>query len=202
MADAGSKINIFFEASGGTAPTGWTETFWSDRTDLKALLLAVRQQYIPKRRDLLGVGARLQAIRVSNIPPNRVSYVYFTQAKEGNGTLFDNAGPDDYDPTQVDLLWRLQTVGGKRRQFYMSGLPDSVTDQIQDQGVTGAFVNSAAVKQWQTAVQAIPMGIRFKTADGPPPVFAWDQITDFIPVMIRNRKRGRPFELFRGRRLA
>lgn len=202
MADAASKVTIFFEASGGTAPTGWTENFWSFQADLPTLIDQVVKQYVPKRAALLGVGCKIQSVRVSTNPLSRVTQVRFIVGKAGEPSVFTTSPADDYDPTQVDLLCRATTAQGKRRQLWVGGLPDSQTDQLLSQGITGAFTTSPTWKQYVAAIQASQLLLRFKLTNGPPPTFGADPITDVQPIMVRNRKRGRPFDLFRGRRIA
>lgn len=202
MPDAAVKVNIFFKASGGTAPTGWTETYWSTITDLKDNLDNAEKIYVPKRAALLGVGASIQFLRCSKVPPNRVTQVRFLNGKQGDPSLFTTSPADDYDPTQVDLLCRVTDTAGKRRQMWIAGLPDSQTDQLLAQGITGAFTSSPSWKQFVKAVLDCGFCIRSKLTNGPPPTFAANQISTIDPVMVRNRKKGRPFELFRGRRLA
>jgi hypothetical protein len=205
MPDAASKVTVFFEAQGGTAPTGWTENWWSSQADLPTIVNSFIANYVPARTPLLGVGARIQSVRATLVqtPAARVSYVEFLPGiKSGEGNLFTNSPADDYDPTQVDLLIRMSNLAGKHRQFWLGGLPDSQTDQLLQQGITGAFINSPAYKQWIAAIGRMPIGIRYKTSSGPPATYAFATLTTFLPIMVRNRKRGRPFYLFRGRRLA
>jgi len=199
MADAASKVNIFFEATGGTAPTGWTETFWSSQGNLETAVLDCVNKYVPKRKELLGVGATVQAVRATSIPPNRLSFIEFIVGeKDRQGVYWSAQSGGQYDPTQVDLLVRAQTADGHRRQIWLAGLPDEVTSQLVEQGVRGAFINGALYKQWAGAIRAMPYGIRWKSGAGP--VYTFSPITQIQPIMVRNRKRGRPFFLFRGRR--
>jgi len=201
MADAASRISIFFEASGGTAPTGWTETFWSSQGDLETAVLDCINKYVPKRKELLGVGARVQAVRATSIPSTRLSFIQFiTGEKDGTGGIWSADSGGQYDPTQVDLLLRAQTADGHRRQIWLAGLPDEVTSQLIQTGVKAPFVSGASFKQWLGAIRSIPYGIRWKS--GPGPVYTFSPITQIFPIMVRNRKRGRPFYLFRGRRSA
>lgn len=201
MADAVSKVNIFFEAEGSVTPTGWTETFYSQQPDLSVLVAQAVDTYVPARRQLLGQGAEIKYVRVSNVPPNRSTFISYMTGKQGLPNIFTNSPADDYDPTQVDLLVRMQTTSGKRRQFWMGGLPDSVTDTGQESGVRGAFTSSSAWKSWVRAIGDLNWGIRFQIAAGPPKVYSFEPMLYFIPVASRRRARGRPFNLFRGRKL-
>lgn len=203
LPDAGSKVTIFFTSQGGTAPTGWTENFYLLGGPSQVALQNIVNTYIPKRADMLGVGAQIESLRISAVPPSRVTFVQFLVGAQGQGKTFSNAGPDDFDPTQVDLLCRIQTAEGKRRQFWIAGLPDSQTDQLLAQGVRGAFINSPAFKQFAKAMVDSGFCVRWRNNPGVlPAAFSATPIQTVQPIMIRNRKRGRPFDLFRGRRLA
>jgi len=199
MADAASKVQVFFEASGGTVPVGWSETFWSSQGQLETIVRDVVTKYVPKRKELLGVGARVQAVKATSVPATRLSYIEFlATGKDGTGQVFSSSPEENYDPTQVDLLIRAQTADNHRRQFWLAGLPDSVTNQLLNQGVKGAFINSPLFKQVITAITTVPFGIRWKSGAGP--VYTFSPIITMFPIMVRNRKRGRPFFLFHGRR--
>jgi len=202
MADANTKITIFFTAQGGTAPTGWTENFWTIGTNLQNTLTECIQNYIKPRATLLGKGAQIEYVRVSNVPPNRLTRIQYLFLEQGLPTLFTSSPADDYDPVQVDLLWRFEDALGHRRQAWMGGLPDSVTDSLLAEGIKAAFVFSPACKAWQKAISTLGYGIRSIQTHGTPNIYQYSPIVNFIPIMIRNRKRGRPFDLFRGRRLA
>jgi hypothetical protein len=193
---------ILFQAQGGTAPTGWTETYWSGTANLQVSVDAAVNSYVPKRAALLGLGARIQAVKATSIPSNRSSFLRFLVGKEGDANLFTAGDADAYDPTQVDLLCRVETANFKRRSLWIAGLPDSVTNQLLATGITGAFTASPAWKQFVAAIQNTGFQIRYKDTNGPPPTYMASEITRVQPIMVRNRKRGRPFFLFRGRRNA
>jgi hypothetical protein len=203
MADAVSKATIFFQSSGGTVPTGWTETFWS-QADFQSLLTTIVNTYIPARKQLLGVGAVIKYVRGVKVqtPAARVSSIKYLFGNQGVGSIYTSSPADDYDPTQVDLLVRAETAAGKRRQFWIGGIPDSQTDSLKAQGINAPYVTGGTWTQFVTALQACGFCIRFITAHGTPNTYDSDFITKLTPVMVRKRNRGRPFNLFRGRRLA
>jgi len=200
MADAASKVTILFEAQGGDAPTGWTETFWSSEANLKTVVDTCLKKYVPKRAVLLGIGAKVFAVKATSVPTTRLSRVEFVTGKTGISNLFTRSPDDNYDPTQVDLLCKVQDAAGHRRQLWLGGLPDSTTDQIKEQGINGDFIAQPCFKQYVQAILDVGYQIRYKTSNGPPKVYAAAAIEDVQPVMVRNRKRGRPFFLYRGRR--
>lgn len=198
VGDVHSKINIFLTSQGGTAPTGWTETFWSQDADLNNQI-KLAKDYALVRAKLLGIGAQVEYLRVSNFPANRVTQIYYMQGNAGT-SKFEGAAFTT-DPTQVDLLVRMQTDPGKRRSFWMCGLPDIFTNQLIQQGIEGAFLSDASFKAWVATIKANKWCIRFLTGKNPN-TYKCDQVVQFTPIMVRNRKKGRPFDLFRGRKLA
>lgn len=199
MADALTRVQIFFNASGAVVPTGWTETYYSAVSDMETLKQSVRTVYVPARKQLLGFGAVIQAIRVGKIPPTRITKVYYTTGKEGQGNIFDTP-EEGYDPTSTDMLIRMESADGHRRQMWLSALPDEVTDTTQENGIKLAYTTSPQWKTWVKAIVTIGLGIRFQVTPKPEQTFGFLPITDVIPVMIRKRSRGRPFFLFRGRK--
>jgi len=202
MADAQSKITVFFHGAGTSVSTGWTETFWSSEANLQVAVTECKRKYIPRRKELLGNGATITHVRATSVPSTRLSYIEFIRGKDGEGNFFTKRPSDDFDPTQVDLLCRLQTANGHRRQLWLGGLPDSVTDTIVAQGIDAAFISSPLFKQLGAAIVDLQYAIRWKMKDGSAISYHATPITEVFPIMVRNRKRGRPFFLFRGRRTA
>lgn len=200
MPDAASRVTIAYESSGGTVPTGWTETFYSETADLDILISDARTLYLPSRVSLLGKGAVAKFIRASHIPPDRKTKVVQLGGKQGENQSLTDSARDAYDPTQVDLLYRLRDADGHARQFWLAGLPDRYTDQLVAQGVDAGFLNGPAFKQFSDAILNARFLIRWKNSSGVPTPYLATRIVSCDPVMIRNRKRGRPFRLFRGRR--
>jgi hypothetical protein len=198
MADAASKVTVFFKGTQGPVAVGWTENWWTSQANLKTAVEKVIDDYVPKRKELIGVGAEIQAVRATSVPTTRLSYLQFiTGDKDGKGVLFSSAEEDMVDPAQVDLLVRAQTADGHRRQFWIGGLPDSITRTQRNQGVSPRFISEPAIKQVFNVIKAIPFGIRWKSGAGP--VYTFSPITELFPIMVRNRKRGRPFFPFHGR---
>ena len=202
MPDAQSKVTIFFNGAGKSVSTGWTETFWSSEANLQVAVTDCKRTYVPRRKELLGVGATITHIIAPSIPTTRLSYIEFLRGKDGEGQLFTTSPRDDFDPTQVDLLLRMQTANGHRRQLWLGGLPDSVTDTLLAQGIEAAFTSAPVFKQLVAAIVGLQYAVRYKATNGPPPTYLATPITEVFPIMVRNRKRGRPFFLFRGRRTA
>lgn len=205
MADANTKVSIFFETFGKKTNTGWTETFYmNSASPLDQISFNVRRGYIPARVNLLGIGARAKYLRISNIPPNRSSFVEYLTGGKGEGTYYIHDVIDDFDPTQNDLLLRMQTAqvnGAKRRSFWLAGLPDEVTDTGQETGVKPTFISDGNWGKFVKAIFDMQFLIRYVESKGPPKVYKADPIAFIVPVETRKRNRGRPFNQFRGKKL-
>lgn len=202
MATVAQKLVFFYEAVGGTSCVGWTETFYTPAVGFdKAIQQA--KFYMKSRHSLLGNGAMAVAVRVSNVPNTRQTQIYFFEGKEGVPDIFTSPPGDDFDPVQVALVVRLEDAAGDKRVFWLDGLPDSVTHTLVAQGVDGTFVNSPVFKQVLDNV--ITLGWEMQVVNKPvtdPKTFTYPPIVKAKAVMVRNRKRGRPFFLYRGRRVA
>lgn len=198
MADAASKITVFFKGTQGPVAVGWTENWWMSQGNLETAVNDVISEYVPKRKDLLGFGAAIQAVRAVSVPSTRLSFLQFIPGgKDGTGQVFSSPETDAMDPAQVDLLVRAQTADGHRRQFWIGGLPDAQTKTILLQGVSSLYIESPLFKQVMGIIRKLPFGIRWKSGAGP--TYTFSPITQLFPLMVRNRKRGRPFFPFHGR---
>lgn len=198
----GSKIIIRFEASGGATPTGWSETWYSAQADITVVANQDVLPYVKARAQLLGIGAHVESATVSQYPATRITRVYYFQGSVGYPPSLLQSPQDDYDPTQVDLLLRIEDTSGHRRQLWLGGLPDSQTDQLKAQGMSASFLVGPLMTQYVKAIKTAGWGVRSLYLVGPPKVYTFNPVQYVQPIMIRNRKRGRPFELFHGRRLA
>ncbi len=204
MADAASKLNFFFTTSGPNPNSGWTETFYlpSGMSASQSLLNQVVSAYVPARAALLGAGASMMYARITNLPPNRISFVQYLNNKQGASQYGNPIQPQDYDLSSLDLLVRMQDGIGKRRSFWMGGLPDSYTDTGLQQGIQGGFVSGPAWKQWINTIGQLQFQLRSIEMKGPPKVYQANPIVQIVPIYTRKRNRGRPFGQPRGRRLA
>lgn len=215
MPDAPIKNTFFFKTAGAPVDTGWTETWWSFHASLDLAEVAARQ-YAGRRSDLLGFGASMLAWRGTLNPaafgpgaiPKRITKVYFFTGTEGISTTYKAQGSDDFDPAHEDLLLRIQATVALvpqqivvHRSAFLSGIPDSQTDQLKKQGVNAPYVNDATWKQFVRQLTTIPYYSRIKDVANPGKFLAY-AISDVQPIMVRHRNRGRPFFQFRGRRLA
>jgi hypothetical protein len=197
MASPGpTKVTIFFATQGGTVPVGWTET-WYDLSTFLPGALSNAKKYIGVRKNLLGKGAKITFIRVTDTANLRFTNVYQVPESEGIGSTYVNSPADDFDQAHEDLLVRVEAGAGNRRSWFISGLPDSQTDQLKVKGMDAAFVDGPLIGLVYGVILANNWAIRI----GKKPNFTYPAITSFVARMVRNRKRGRPFDLFRGKRL-
>lgn len=198
---ANGKITFFFEGS-GPAKTGWTET-WYTSDDSFLTMGALADSYLLPRRGLLGPGAEIKYWRTESTDPakKRSTRVRFMTGTEGKPYFYTSSPADDFDPSQSDLLLRIDgnDSGGvtARRSLMLAGIPDSQTDQLKAQGINAPYVTNGIWTGFSTFVKGA-----FLIRKGKSPTFSYIPIVNVQPIMMRNRKRGRPFELFRGRRLA
>lgn len=194
-----AKLTIFFAASGGRGvpPTGWTETWYKVENDYKNALGAAIT-YAKARKEILGFKASILGVRVSDAILKRETLVSQLSESGGTSTIYTNDN-DQHDPTQVDLLIRVEASENFRRSWFLAGLPDSVTEQLKEQGVNAPFLNGPPIKKVYTTMFDQGFCIRRKDP-AVPGTFILSPITSLIPRMVRNRKRGRPFDLFHGLR--
>ncbi len=205
MADAKAKVNFFFQTSGPNPNSGWTETFYLPAavgTVSQSLLSQIVASYVPARAALLGAGASMAYARITNIPPNRISYIQYLNAKQGASQFGNPIQPQDYDLASLDLLVRMQDNQGKRRSYWMGGLPDSYTDTGLQQGIQAEFISGNAWMNWVAAIKQNQFQLRSIDTKGPPVVYQANPIAQVVPIYTRKRNRGRPFGQPRGRRLA
>lgn len=201
MAFTQAKMTIFFGASGGRGvpPTGWSETWYTRDTSYDATLKSA-EKYCKVRKQLLGKSAFLIGARVSDAIVKRDTLITELQGEDQTTSSYFTGDGDIHDPTQVDLLVRVEGGPFYRRSWFVSGLPDSVTDQAKEFGVTNFFTALPLWKQLLKVMTDQRFCIRAKDRDNPNQKILVD-ITNIIPRMVRNRKRGRPFDLFHGARV-
>lgn len=202
MAQVARKLVFFYEANGSSSSVGWTETFYLPVGTFDDAIKRAKA-YMQNRHSLLGNGAHAVAVRVSNVPNTRQTQIYFFQGKEGDPDIFTSPPGDDFDPTQVALVVRMEDAAGDKRVFWVDGLPDSVTHTLVAQGIDGVYIASPIFKN--TIQSIIDQGFCLQVVNKPvamPKTYTYPAITKGQTIMVRNRKRGRPFFLYRGRRVA
>jgi len=209
MAQTRGKITVIFQHRPtsttnqiGSLPSGWTETWYTPwPSGSYTALLALAKGYVAVRKEMLGVGAFVEAVRVSDDEVFRDSLWYeFLKQKENSSSIFTTPVTDGVDVPWTDLMCRVEAGPFKRRTFWVAGLPDEVTETWVTQGVDPTFVFS---KAWVALVNYIIANFSERVAVRPattPPTFTLQGITNIIPRQVRIRKKGRPFGLLRGLR--
>lgn len=188
------KVTVFFESE----KFGWTESYY--RTDLTlSSLITKGKDLVNARRQLLGSGASITAIRASiAFPSTKVSSVLVIHSPNGDSAIFPGKKNVADDP-DLSVLVRYNTVGGKRSMKHFSGVPDYLFDRTlpQDFDVTDPLWTAAFVA-YQNYIRGESWGIAVKGREGK--VFDGFANVDFVRV--RRKNRGRVFGLPVGRRTA
>lgn len=196
-----AKFTFLFQAAGAaqTVPVGWSETLYRTQlgpnTDQNAGLA-----YVGIRKQILGDGAACIAMRYAQLDNPRAGIIRSLTEAEGTPTPSSPFGKYAYDPAQWDMLFAFRNPGlGYKRPFFLAGVPDYFTDQFKAKGMDAAFLNGAKMNDW---IQELTAGgwcwyPKDRTAPNPKPRILMP-ITQVTPRMMRARKRGRPFFLFRG----
>lgn len=196
-----AKGTVFFQAVGGSVPVGWTETWYTADSNQDALISNL-VNYVKVRKQLLGAGASIIAVRAADDTVPRATKIQEIVGNAGIGTIYNAIPADAFDPLQSDLLVRISAGVAAHRNFFLAGIPDSQDNQLDQAGINPAFIGNAAWKDW---INFITVGSNFRIRFQPvphviPAQYALTTITDAVPRMMRKRNRGRPFFLFRGRR--
>lgn len=203
------KFTVFFESTGGTTPVGWTESFYTnDSPNAGGLIVCLQtaKDYVGVRKDLLGANCLVQSVRTTpaktdtTAVANRISQSYFFQGTQGTpaGNI---PALGSFAPSQNDLFALIRSIAGYKRPMFLSGFPTKIIDTAIQQGVVPFFTALPQFTQWAGFIIAKGLQIRHK-APSPSTSLTYDQAIQVVPEDLRKRNRGRPFRLFRGRRLA
>lgn len=206
------RINFFFEDMAAVRHVGWSEVIWARATG-GTLQTALENAKVlaTLRANLLGPGYQLSVIRASKedrFRDSRVAQVNYI-GKLGSFAPADDEG----DFASSCVLVRMEGDDNDRRQMWLSGIPDSlqtINKQITDPGWLQKF------NLWKLEVQtswsyfglvkdpATNKAPKRVLNPAPPPKYVVRpmRLYDITNVFIREystRKRGRPFDLYRGR---
>jgi hypothetical protein len=163
----------------------------------------VADAYVKVRVPLLGNGAFIKAYRISSLDPalKRLTQIKFMQGDAGTPRTSSQS-----DPSQVDLLVRLKAdASPAARNLWLSGLPDAYTNQLVAQGMEATFLFAGPFKKYLGFLTDPANALAIRAEVKPrtdPRTYQAIPIRQAEPIMIRKKDRGRPFNLFRGRRLA
>jgi len=206
-----SKLTVAFESTGGITPCGWSESFYSDleATNLDSLqaVLDLGYAYTQIRKQLLGTNVKITFIRATPAKATkpeattRISQVYFLKGNEGVPSS-PPIPPATFEPSQMDLFVLMRTFQGHHRPFFLSGMPQGYINTAAATGVEAFFVTNPAFTQWSAFIIAKRLYLRHTTTPMGVITYNYEKITKVVPEDLRKRNRGRPFRLFRGRKLA
>lgn len=151
---ARNRAIFFFEDDAGY---GWSEGIYNQGADLTTTLAnAVR--LLPLRVRLLGTGARLTMIRVSDDEVKRDSRVYIVPPGDQANTATHS---DPHDNANLCILLRLEASDPiARRSLYLRGFADKYC-------ASGVFAPdaafTAAFNRWKAAIKADNWALKIKT---------------------------------------
>jgi hypothetical protein len=114
-----NRITYFFTNNNGA---GWSETYYTNAPTL-GLALAAGKVLLPARVGLLGRGAVLRFIRVSDDLIARDSQIYPVPVTDGE-VKQRSAGDADIANNCVDV--RIEATDLKRRTLFLRGIPDGI----------------------------------------------------------------------------
>jgi hypothetical protein len=207
------RITFFFEDFQAVRHVGWSEIIWLNTTggDLLAAVETARV-LATLRAQLLGPGYQLSVIRASKegvFRDSRVLQVNYT----GKPGPFSPSG-EEGDFASSAVLIRMEADDKDRRQMWLSGAPDSLQtinsnitdpDWLQKFKKWGAEITGQYAYFGLTKDAATNKAPKKTLNPTPPPKYVVRpmQLYNITKVILREystRKRGRPFDLYRGRR--
>lgn len=211
------RCTFFFEDVGASRHVGWSEVLWQATADPNLSNGLAKATALAKlRAKLMGQDILLQYVRLSHEGVYRDSLVY--QAALSGSSVSNKGGailtPADF--ASSCLLLRMESGDKARRSMYLSGNPDGVqiiTSLPTDPEWMRSFQNwkTEVVANWayfglvkDPATNKAPKRV---VNPSPPPKYTPrpQQLYPISNVIVRSystRKRGRPFDLYRGRRKA
>jgi hypothetical protein len=186
------KLTVFFQQG----IHGWSEN-WYLPTNLFTYqtALTLGQQYVAQRVTMLGAGASITYLRVSDDTVKNDSMVKVITSKDGASTA-PNSG--DYVAEDANTALVVRCEGGPlhRRSWEVHGLLDSAISTLFPLGFNPGDPSITAltkVGQWLVNNQFC---FKVKTA---PNTYVAQPITSVQPVRVGSRKTGRPFGVSVGR---
>jgi len=183
---------------------GWTETYWSAAASYD-LLLQIGKSIATRRADLLGIGARLIGLRVSDDDIVREALVHRFAEDEGQTRLWTDANAygasNAWDA--IRIRWDLGDEPPFARSIkHLRGVPKGVINPSKFRGLdvdAGGF--NGAVDKWIAYMKKISVGIKVKNPGSLPTPFIVKALHTFTYIRAVKKNTGRVFDLDRGRAL-
>lgn len=120
------KLTLIFNAE----RRGWTESFYMDYSSYATADVAA-QALLEKRIPLLGIGAKVEAYRLSDIAVAGDALLYTPPVNN----VINNQTQLVRDVPEVAALARIQATDNYRRQLWLRGIPDDWASWNQTVGV-------------------------------------------------------------------
>lgn len=120
----GLKISIMFQLGN----TGWSETHYRNDSLAGFNMQTFSNTLFQKRRAMLSPQVKIVAIRVSDLANPRQVKVLPLNWSGSYAQGFSGLGPNDSDFSFVSVMAKMGTADGFRRNVYLRGVPDIVTD--------------------------------------------------------------------------
>lgn len=204
------KATLLFVARNFPVPFGWSESIYlqtAGLTDSDAKVL----DYVATRRMALGNGASVYAYRLSDVnltlgAKHQRNGVTRTLSTGQGDSPYNQSEYQAYDASSTSILVRcFDAARTHSRQFWITGMPDGWTTTLAKLGLEAGISTLPAlsgVLKWLSAPGNAQIKSNIIASPGPPPVFTYFPIGFCQLRMVRSRKRGRPFDLLRGKRSA
>lgn len=194
------RVNFMFESTKSVRPVGWSEVLWFQSVGLDLLtVMPVAEELAQARANLLGSGYVIKAVRLSKEGIFRDSRLSQNAPFLPPSSFVSSAGDGDFACASLSV--RMESDDLNRRFMWMSGIPDSVQKITNLPNDPLWLVFWAGWKQKLIAKWSY-FGLQ-KQANGHPVVPHVKVLYPIATVMANEpsqRKRGRPFKLYRGRK--
>jgi hypothetical protein len=170
---------------------GWSETYYVEAPDQTAALTFL-QAIKDARRDLMSSQYQAVYMRISNPNIRGDAYIFDVPPAQAPGTIDKNGLPPE-----MAAEVRSETVDGQHTIRYLHGLAidQATTGHEIDPAVNGWAANFVAYENVVVAHTAL------WTKDLVTHAFVLKAIADLRFKKVRSRHVGRPFGLYRGRRV-
>lgn len=185
-----AKATMFLEDDSGA---GWSESFYCTAANLNAAQTLI-DTFIPDAMDCRPASVACVYARVSDVAV-RGDSLLSTLPFPVPGTYVLPTGATQMEPGAAVLVQLFASATVKGHWFFRGG-PSSILQGREF--VTGTTWDAAFGLAAATLIASFQ--IRHKTSPGPPPVYAYTNMTSVTPERGTTRRVGRPFGLPVGRR--
>lgn len=172
---------------------GWTENWWVAGSTADGVASTWESAVTPSRLALLLDTCKILTTRACNVDHPRDSA--FNNTHAGSGTISHSAQSPDA-PWSALLIRRDVATNNLFGHIFMRGIPQTIfVGRVYTPGSGYGVTFDANLLSYKTALISNTALLR----KGPPP-YTYPQFQTFSGLIRVERKPGRPFGLFRGRR--